>query len=128
MYPINIGKDKAIRVFFLPILFSKKNATGPTHAAANGKMGPIHEAASSVICKSHSSWHSEGDTFGNTGDDQAMPVPQPKAPNVAEIKDFQTFYVQSRNCFTQCVKNCPKCLYLIYFLYFQKFEFSRQKR
>ena len=54
-------------------------------------MGPIHEAASSVICKSHSSWHSEGDTFGNTGDDQAMPVPQPKAPNVAEIKDFRHF-------------------------------------
>ena len=97
MYPINIGNDKAIRVFFLPILFSKKNATGPTHAAANGKMGPIHEAASSVICRSQSFWHSEGDTFGRTGDDQAMPVPQPKAPNVAEIKNSRHFFITELN-------------------------------
>ena len=54
MYPINIGKDKQINVFFRPILFSKKKAKGPTQAAAKGNMGPIHEAVSSEILRSQS--------------------------------------------------------------------------
>ena len=80
-----MGKDSHNNVFFRPILLSRKKATGPAQAAPKGNKGPIQSAAKSLTpLRSQSPLQLSFFTFGRTGDDQAIPVPQPKDPKVAE--------------------------------------------
>ena len=81
-----MGQDNQSNVFFLPILLSRKKAKGPAKTAPNGNKGPIQSAASSLTpLKSHSPWQLSFFIFGRTGDDHAIPVPQPNDPKVAEM-------------------------------------------
>ena len=82
-----MGQDSHSNVFFRPILLSRKKAKGPAKMAPNGNKGPIQSAASSLTpLKSHSGKQLSFFILGRTGDDQAMPVPQPNEPKVAENK------------------------------------------
>ena len=84
-YPNNMGMDKPIIVFFRPILSRIENAKGPAITPPSRYKDPIHgtrTSGTSVMSHSSSS-HSSGSIFGSVGDDQPMPHPQEKEPNVA---------------------------------------------
>ena len=84
-YPNSIGMDKLINVFFRPILSRIEKAKGPAITPPSRNKDPIHGTRTSgTSVMSHSSSHSSGSIFGSVGDDQPMPHPQEKEPNVAE--------------------------------------------
>ena len=86
-YPNNMGRDKPIIVFFRPILSRIEKAKGPAITPPSRNKDPIHGTRTSgTSVMSHSSSHSSGSIFGSVGDDQPMPHPQEKEPNVAEKK------------------------------------------
>ena len=95
-YPNNIGRDKPIKVFFRPILSRIEKAKGPAITPPSRNKDPIHgtrTSGTSVMSHSSSS-HSSGSIFGSVGDDQPMPHPQEKEPNVAE-KNRTLYYLFS---------------------------------
>jgi len=104
-YPNNIGRDKPIKVFFRPILSRIEKAKGPAITPPSRNKDPIHgtrTSGTSVMSHSSSS-HNSGSIFGSVGDDQPMPHPQEKEPNVAgkELKIYIKiiiFFIRKKTC------------------------------